>query len=58
MRVLPNSFQNNSVELVELDFAIIESDVIILLVDHSIFKHINLSLLSGKQVLDTRGIWR
>jgi UDP-N-acetyl-D-mannosaminuronic acid dehydrogenase len=58
IRVLPNSFQNNSVELVELDFAIIESDVIILLVDHSIFKHINLSLLSGKQVIDTRGIWR
>ena len=31
------------------------SDIILLLVDHSSFKEINLSLLSGKQVIDTRG---
>jgi sporulation protein YlmC with PRC-barrel domain len=27
------------------------------LVDHTSFKSMDLSLLSGKQVIDTRGIW-
>ena len=32
-------------------------DIVVLLVDHIEFKAIDLSLLSGKQVVDTRGIW-
>jgi UDP-N-acetyl-D-mannosaminuronic acid dehydrogenase len=42
---------------VELEKALVLSDILLLLVDHAPFKEINLSLLSGKQVIDTRGIW-
>jgi len=33
------------------------SDIVVLLVDHTQFKTADLSLLSGKQIVDTRGIW-
>ena len=33
------------------------ANVIVLLVDHSQFKLMDLGLLSGKQVIDTRGSW-
>ena len=39
----------------ELDKALASSDILLLLVDHEPFKEISLSLLSGKQVIDTRG---
>ena len=54
---LPKSFDSNNVELVGLEKAIRSADVVVLLVDHSSFKSMDLSLLSGKQVIDTRGIW-
>ena len=53
----PNEFDQQSVELVELETALVVSDVVVLLVDHTPFKKMDLSLLSGKQVVDTRGIW-
>ena len=54
---LPAGFNTASVDLVELDTALAEADVVVLLVDHAPFKTMNLGLLSGKKVVDTRGIW-
>jgi UDP-N-acetyl-D-mannosaminuronic acid dehydrogenase len=54
---LPDSYKKNSSELVLLEEAILSSDIVILLVDHDEFKSIDLELLSGKKILDTRGIW-
>ena len=52
----PNGFKAGT-EIIPMDEAIKTADIIILLVDHSPFKTMDLSLLSGKQVVDTRGIW-
>jgi len=54
---LPSGFDAATVNLVELDAAMEKADVVVLLVDHSPFKAMDLGLLSGKQVVDTRGIW-
>lgn len=54
---LPVELDTNSIQLVELENAIKYSDILLLLVDHSSFKNIDLSILSGKQIIDTRGVW-
>ena len=54
---LPAELKTKSSELVELQKAIVLSDILLLLVDHTSFKKMNLGLLSGKQIVDTRGIW-
>ena len=54
---LPDGFDSGLVKLTSLEKAINSADVIVLLVDHSEFKLMNLSLLYGKQVIDTRGSW-
>jgi UDP-N-acetyl-D-mannosaminuronic acid dehydrogenase len=55
--IIPTSLNKSNVSLKTLDVGINQADIIILLVDHTVFKSMDLSLLSGKQVLDTRGIW-
>ena len=52
---LPDEFNSQLNELVELEKALLSSDILLLLVDHLPFKEINLSLLPGKQIIDTRG---
>lgn len=54
---IPNSFTHDHVILVDLETAIQNSDIVVLLVDHKSFKNMNLSILTGKQIVDTRGIW-
>ena len=54
---LPAELKTKSSELVELQKAIVSSDILLLLVDHTSFKKMNLGLLSGKQIVDTRGTW-
>ncbi len=54
---LPKGLNNKSIALVTTNEAIKIADIIILLVDHGVFKFIDLNLLSGKQIIDTRGIW-
>jgi UDP-N-acetyl-D-mannosaminuronic acid dehydrogenase len=54
---LPKEFKDKPVDLVSVDEAIRVADIVVLLVDHTPFKSTNLSLLSGKQIIDTRGIW-
>jgi len=56
IKQIPNGFDHNLVELVDLHKAIMEADMIVLLVDHKQFKGINPDLLLGKQVIDTRGV--
>jgi len=52
---LPDEFNSQFTEFVELEKALALSDILLLLVDHAPFKEIKLSLLTGKQVIDTRG---
>ena len=54
---IPSGFEHDNIELVDLERAIKNADIIVLLVDHASFKSMDLSLLSGRQVIDTRGIW-
>jgi len=54
---IPSGFYSDNIELIGLERAIKSADIIVLLVDHTTFKSMDLSLLSGKQVIDTRGIW-
>jgi UDP-N-acetyl-D-mannosaminuronic acid dehydrogenase len=54
---IPKGFDLQSTELVSLEFVLCDADVLLLLVDHTLFKEMDLGLLSGKQVVDTRGIW-
>lgn len=55
---LPAALSNAGVELVDVDRALEEANVVVLLVHHSAFRFINRDLLRGKHVIDTRGIWR
>ena len=55
---LPNALQRtDNIRLVSLDDAIDNSDVIVGLVDHDLFKSIAAARLAGKTIIDTRGIW-
>jgi UDP-N-acetyl-D-mannosaminuronic acid dehydrogenase len=54
---LPTSLGNHNIELCDLERALQNADIILLLTDHSEFKKINLGMLEGKKVIDTRGIW-
>lgn len=57
---LPESLSTYvNVEFCDISKAIAESDVVLLLVDHSTFSGIPHEFdLTGKQVIDTRGLWR
>jgi UDP-N-acetyl-D-mannosaminuronic acid dehydrogenase len=56
-RGLPMEFAGSGAELVELDDALADCDVLIVLVDHDVFKSVPLEERSGKIVYDTRGLW-
>jgi UDP-N-acetyl-D-mannosaminuronic acid dehydrogenase len=54
---LPEKLKKYKLENKEVLDAIEEADIVLLLVDHDHFKHINKSILNGKIVIDTRGLW-
>ena len=54
---IPEGFDDSRTKLVTLDEAIRSAEVVVLLGDHLQFKETDLGLLSGKQVVDTRGSW-
>ena len=54
---IPEGFDEGKTKLVRADEAIRSAEVVVLLVDHLQFKETDLGLLSGKQVVDTRGSW-
>jgi UDP-N-acetyl-D-mannosaminuronic acid dehydrogenase len=56
---LPKSLSEfSSVRLSDLQSALKDADIIVLLVDHRQFKRVDRELLNVKIVIDTRGMWR
>lgn len=56
---LPGTLSSQpNIKLVDIELAISEADVVLLLVDHDEFKELDRSLLDGKRMIDTRGLWR
>lgn len=59
VRTLPGILSSRpNIELVDTQLAINAADVVLLLVDHDDFKELDRSLLDGKTLIDTRGLWR
>jgi UDP-N-acetyl-D-mannosaminuronic acid dehydrogenase len=54
---LPSILSDSNITLCDLDTAIYQSDVVVLLVDHSQFRVIDKSHFKGKPLIDTRGIY-
>jgi len=46
------------IALCDIDGALAEADIVLLLTDHAPFRELDRSRLAGKAVIDTRGIWR
>ncbi|AGS35380.1 UDP-N-acetyl-D-mannosaminuronic acid dehydrogenase [Corynebacterium maris DSM 45190] len=56
---LPASLAHfENVSLAECTQALDEADVVVLLVDHDEFKLIPATALKGKEIIDTKGLWR
>ena len=55
---LPRELQNNNVRLVTTEEALVNAEIIVLLVSHKEFLDIDRTRLAGKQIIDTKGIWR
>jgi UDP-N-acetyl-D-mannosaminuronic acid dehydrogenase len=58
VKALPKKLTERAVTLVTLDEALAQADVLVLLVDHKVFKTVPVSRLAGRRIVDTRGIWR
>lgn len=54
---LPAEFEGTGAVQCDIDTALEECDILIVLVDHDIFKSVPLAERANKQVYDTRGIW-
>jgi UDP-N-acetyl-D-mannosaminuronic acid dehydrogenase len=54
---LPKEFAGTEAELIDLDTALEESEILLVLVDHDQFKAVPLAERASKLVYDTRGIW-
>jgi len=57
IKLLPSLFNSKKSQLIELNQALVEADILVLLVDHDEFKNIDYSLIHDKEVIDTRGIF-
>lgn len=53
---LPSGFAGTGAKLTELEDALDRAEIVIVLVDHTAFKHITADRLKGKLVYDTRGM--
>ena len=54
---LPIEFTDTGVELIDIDSALEDCDILIVLVDHDVFRVVPLAERADKLVYDTRGIW-
>jgi UDP-N-acetyl-D-mannosaminuronic acid dehydrogenase len=54
---LPIEFTDTGAALIDLDAALEDCDVLIVLVDHDLFRSVPLAERAAKAVYDTRGIW-
>jgi len=55
---LPKAFDGTGAKLVTLDVALQTAEIVVVLVDHTAFKHLGPEDLAGKLVFDTRGMLR
>ncbi len=55
--ILPKEFDGTSAALIDIDTALEDCDILIVLVDHDIFRVVPLAERADKLVYDTRGIW-
>ncbi len=55
---LPEAFAGTGTQLVTLDAGLREAEIVVVLVDHTAFKHLGPSDFAGKLVFDTRGMLR
>jgi UDP-N-acetyl-D-mannosaminuronic acid dehydrogenase len=55
---LPKAFGGTGATLVTLDAALRQAEIVVVLVDHTAFKHLSPADLAGKLVFDTRGMLR
>ena len=46
-----------NVKLVSLEDAFLDAELLVLLVDHKVFRLVSKETLEGKRIIDTRGIW-
>ncbi|MDE1917096.1 MAG: UDP-N-acetyl-D-mannosamine dehydrogenase [Sphingomonadales bacterium] len=56
-QTLPREFEGTGAVQIDLDTALEECDILLVLVDHDMFRHVPLAERAGKIVYDTRGIW-
>ncbi|MFM5908888.1 MAG: UDP-N-acetyl-D-mannosamine dehydrogenase [Novosphingobium sp.] len=54
---LPREFEGTGANLIDIDAALEDCDLLIVLVDHDVFRVVPLAERAGKIVYDTRGIW-
>ena len=54
---LPREFTDTGATLTDIDTALETCDVLVLLVDHDVFRSVPLAERADKQVYDTRGVW-
>jgi UDP-N-acetyl-D-mannosaminuronic acid dehydrogenase len=54
---LPREFEGTGATQIDIDTALEDCDVLIVLVDHDVFKSVPLDERANKIVYDTRGIW-
>jgi UDP-N-acetyl-D-mannosaminuronic acid dehydrogenase len=54
---LPIEFTDTGASLIDIDTALEECDILIVLVDHDVFRSVPLAERAAKLVYDTRGIW-
>ncbi len=57
-QTLPEGFAGTGAQLVALDEALATAEVVVVLVDHTAFKHLTPADLAGKLVFDTRGMMK
>ena len=54
---LPREFEGTGASLIDVDTALEDCNLLIVLVDHDVFRVVPLAERAGKVVYDTRGIW-
>ena len=54
---LPREFEGTGAVQIDLDTALEDCDILLVLVDHDVFRAVPLAERAGKHVYDTRGIW-
>jgi len=55
--ILPASMNGSTISLIDVKQAIVEADILVLLVDHKSFKDVPPPLYKNKTIVDAKGIW-